>query len=199
MKKTILHHLKKVMSSALAFLILITSLAPSAIAAGEPTLTLGSQTALNGDTIFVPLTAKDFTTGVGGVTLTIQFDGSLLSYQNHTLDPLLTGALVTVNDGQIDLNWFDATLVNPIDLADATLLTLEFTVITDATVETNLSLLSTEISDNAGDPIGDVVTFDGIISLNPAPATLESIAVTTPPDKINYGLNEALEIGRAHV
>ncbi len=164
----------------------------AAATTATPTLTIGSQTAINGATINVPINASDFT-DVAGITLTgIQFDNTLLNYTGYTLNTLpVSGSLVNLVGSQVNVNWSDFS--NPLNINSGTLLTLNFTVISAATANAGLTFTGTlELNDSAGEPItADFV--GGVISLNPA-ATLSSIAITHVADKLTYTVGETLDL-----
>ncbi|MFH1129593.1 MAG: hypothetical protein V1686_02575, partial [Patescibacteria group bacterium] len=65
MKNKSLVSLKKITSYALTLLVVISNFGfiPAAQAVNVPTLTIGSQTALNGAHIVVPITGSNFTIG----------------------------------------------------------------------------------------------------------------------------------------
>lgn len=162
-----------------------------------PTLTIDSQSASNGATINVPINASDFSafaSNVGSVTLNIQYDNTLLTYINTTFNNLPVSALANpVAANQIGINWFDTTSITPITIPNGTLVTLNFTVNSSVTTNTDLSFVATnEVTDGAFNSIN--TTFaPGVISLNPV-ATLSSIAITTPATKLSYFVGEPLDI-----
>lgn len=182
-------NLKKITSYALALLMIFSNFAffPTVKATATPTLTIGSQTASNGDTINVPINASDFSayeSNVGSVTLNIQYDNTLLTYINTTFNniPIATQANL-VGNNKIVINWADATAVTPITIPNGALVTLNFNVISSMTTNTNLSFVDTnEVTDGAFDPISQTsfVDDDGVITLNPD---------TTAPSVSSYTLN----------
>lgn len=204
MNSKILIRSKKIMSSALMFLMVGSNMAfiPTAMAlALTPTLTIGSQSAVNGVTIHVPISATNFSafaSNVGSVTLTVQYDNALLTYVDTTFNNLPAGASASAGGSNpVVVNWVDNTGSNPISLNDGAISTLNFVVNSSATVNTDISFdVSTEDTSQVMDSTFNLIgtTFaKGTISLNPA-ATLSSIAITNPPNKLSYTVGDALDI-----
>ncbi|MEK9165469.1 MAG: immunoglobulin-like domain-containing protein, partial [Patescibacteria group bacterium] len=179
MKNKLSSNFKKIISYTLAPLIIFSNFAffPTVKAVATPTLTIGSQSASNGATINVPLNASHFD-DVAGITLTgIQFDNTLLSYIGYTLNTLpVSGSLINLVENQININWSD--LSNPLKINNDSLLTLNFTVISTAITNANLTFAGTkEINDSNGNPIATTFT-DGVITLNPDETVPEITAYT---------------------
>ena len=167
-------------------------------AVAAPTLTIGSQSAINGATIHVPINASNFssfTSDVGSVTLNVQYDNTLLTYVDTSFDNLPVAAQANpVAANKIGINWADASGVTPITISDGALVTLNFTVNSLVSTSTNLSFVDTnEVTDGAFDPTINPSFVGGIISLNPA-ATLSSIAITNPAGKLTYTVGDTLDL-----
>ena len=87
--------MKNAMSIILTLLMVVSNLAfiATAKAGVVPTLTIDSQSAINGANLNVAIIANDFSlfdSNVGSVTLTIQFDNTLLTYVDATFNNLPT-------------------------------------------------------------------------------------------------------------
>ena len=162
-----------------------------AVDVGEPTLTIGSQSASIGNAINVSINASNFT-DVEGMTFNVQYDTTLLTYTGYTQDALSGHGTLAINPtgDTIAINWFDAS---PLNVSNGAILTLNFTVISESSVNANLTFVGTqEINDSVANPI--TTTFvGGVISLNPGP-TLSSIAITNPATKLVYTVGDALDI-----
>ena len=189
MKNKLSINFKTILSCVFILSIIISgSLFPLSVEAGvdTPTLTIGSQTASSGATINVPINATNFsayTSDVGSVTLHVQFDNTLLTYIDTTFNNLPVAAQANAVGNQITINWSDGTSITPITIPDGALITLNFTVISSAGTNTNLSFVNTnEVTDYAFDSI--TTSFvDGVITLNPdetSPIIAEVTPVTTP-------------------
>ncbi|MDO8490131.1 MAG: hypothetical protein Q7S47_01810 [bacterium] len=177
MARMTIEKIQKTTSSLVVFCMIGSNmiLAPLALATPTPTVTIGSQSTVNGASISVPVNATDFG-NVGGVTLTgIQFNASLLTYTGYTLGVLPAGTVVnTFPSNRINVNWFDSA--NWINLNSATLITLNFTVNSTSTTSTNLSFVG---ANEVSDPIGDLIVgafTDGVILLNQADPNIDLVA-----------------------
>ena len=185
--------MKNAMSIILTLLMVVSNLAfiATAKAGVVPTLTIDSQSAINGANLNVAIIANDFSlfdSNVGSVTLTIQFDNTLLTYVDATFNNLPTGAqsnLIEIN--KIGINWVDNTAITPITIPNGALVTLNFIVNSAATINTNLSFVDTnEVTDGDFEPIITTsltpTSFtNGVISLNPD---------TTSPSISSYTVSE---------
>jgi len=194
MRNNMMTNLKRITISTLALLMIAFNLmvVPTASAVEIPSLTIGSQTASNGDTISVPIDATNFANSVAGMDFSVQYDSSLLTYTGLTQNAISGhGMLLTNNiENTVIVNWFDLTALN---IDNDTVLTLNFTVNSAITTNSNLSFTGiTALSDSSGDPV--IAYFvDGVITLNPV-ATLSSIAITSPATKLTYTVGDTLDI-----
>jgi len=171
MKNKLLTSLKKITSYVIALSMIALSfpLIPAAQADGTPTLTIASQSAVNGATIHVPVNASDFSayaSNVGSVTLNIHYDNTLLTYATTTINNLPVAAQANQTADNVTINWADATAVTPITIPNGALVTLDFVVNSPAATSTNISFSGTnEVTDGAFDLI--TTTFsNGVITLN---------------------------------
>ena len=189
MKNKLLKNLKAIASYALALAVVVSSLgivpAVQANVVSTPTLTIGSQSASNGATINVPINASNFANAVAGIDFVVQYDPALLTYIGLTQNAISGHGLLTTgtNSNTITINWFDSAALS-IDSGD--ILTLNFTVISSATVNANLifPVISVEmpgLTSNTGDRITPTSFVGGIISLN-ADVTSPEILSSYPVD-----------------
>lgn len=157
--------------------------APLALANGGPTLTIGSQTASNGDAINVPIDASNFT-DVKGLTFNVQYDTALLTYTGNTQVAISGNGTLNINNvgNEVLINWLGTT---PLNLESGTLLTLQFTVTSANSVSANLTFTGDkEVNNSEGTHI--VTNFvDGVLTLNPdiAGPTVASAAASPDPAK----------------
>ena len=92
-----------------------------------PTITISSATVPAGAAVSVPMTVTNFT-GVGGITLKITYDTSVVTYTGIANAP--TGVTFTVGSatpGVLNIGWFDVTGLSPINIASGKLVDLNFT------------------------------------------------------------------------
>ncbi|MDO8505746.1 MAG: cohesin domain-containing protein, partial [bacterium] len=194
MKNKTLISLKKIINYALVAVVVASNLSfvPVAKAVGEPTVTIGSQSALNGATINVPVDASNFANAVAGMDFSVQYDSALLTYTGLTQNAISGhGTLLTNNNANpIPINWFDSVALN---IDSGAILTLNFTVISAATTNVNLTFAGTKELSGVSDIINPTSFVPGVISLNPAP-TLSSIAITTPATKLSYTVGDVLDL-----
>lgn len=157
----------------------------------SPALTIGSQTASHGNVITVPVTARFV--DVQGIQLSVNFDGSMLSYVGCSSTNVVCSSDVALSDdgNEILLTWYD--VVNMLTLNDEPLLTLQFRVESEAATETVLSFTPVEIIGSTGNITGSFTFNPGTITLNPAP-TLSSISIANPANKLTYTVGDTLDI-----
>src|SRR3989339_251165 len=187
-------NLKRKVSIGLAFLMVATNLmlVPIAKAVATPSLTIGSQSASNGQIINVPVTANFI--DVQGVDLSINYPGDLLTYVGCSSSHIVCSTDVVSTTNKINVLWYD--VVNFLNLNDEALLTLQFQVNTTNVIDANLPFSPNVISVGDGfdtEITSSVVFNSGIISLNP-PATLSSIAISNPANKLTYTTGDVLDI-----
>ena len=187
-------NLKRKVSIGLAFLMVATNLmlVPIAKAVATPSLTIGSQSASNGQIINVPVTANFI--DVQGVDLSINYPGDLLTYVGCSSSHIVCSTDVVSTTNKINVLWYD--VVNFLNLNDEALLTLQFQVNTTNVIDANLTFSPNVISVGDGfdtEITSSVVFNSGIISLNP-PATLSSIAISNPANKLTYTTGDVLDI-----
>lgn len=192
MNKRMSIKLKKITNGVLAMLIVVSSFGfvPAVQAVGTPTLTIGSQTAINGAHIVVPITGNNFTTDDDIVALQfrVNYDNTLLLFTGFTA--ATTGAS-TINDvGEyVNIVWDSSSALI---LGNETFVSLKFDVISSSSIDTSLVHSNKLVGNSAGNPVTTTIN-DGVVSLNPA-ATLSNIAVTTPATKLIYTVGDALDI-----
>lgn len=197
MKKiTFLNRLKKITSVIVMMAMVAVNLvlAPSVFALeGVPTIAVSSTSSSFGQTVDVPIAGSDLAS-VGSMSFQILYDNNALSFAGYTEEALSGVGILeiepTLEFGVLDVTW---TGLEPLTIESETpLFNLRFNV-TEEIPHTALILFSDgpSLKDAEGLEIEGADFVDGQVILNP---TLESIAVTTQPDKINYGLNEALDI-----
>ena len=139
-------------------------------AAGTATVTIGSQTALNGDNLTIPVTASDFANAVKGMDFTVQYDPTLFTYTGLTENAISGHGTLSVGTTTttVILNWFDSVALS---LDNGAIVTLNFTVISATDISTNLSFVGTkELVNSTGDVIASSFA-NGVISLNQPQAT----------------------------
>jgi len=166
---------------AIAICIMLIVLVPETQASAAPSVGFTDQSGSIGETIDVPLVAKNFSNTIGGITINIGFDQTKLSFTGYTAGVIPTsGDTLDFNSptaGTLAFNWFAVS--NFLDWSsDATLLTLHFNIVATGKTNVNLTFINTnEIADSIGDPVGGVSFTAGTIALNPAGV----IPPVTPP------------------
>jgi len=168
MKNNSLKSFKTIASCLLALTIFVSSSPFVALATvvTTPTLTIGSQAASVGSNISVPINASFFSSRVAGMDFSVGYDPSLLTYTGVTLNAISgKGTLQVSNSGSnpIVVNWFNSTAL---DIDNGTILTLNFTVVSSSTTDTNLGFIGTKEMSDASDIITSSF-INGTISLNP--------------------------------
>ncbi|OHB17729.1 MAG: hypothetical protein A2749_01675 [Parcubacteria group bacterium RIFCSPHIGHO2_01_FULL_45_26] len=154
------------------------------------TLTIGSQSAAANDVITVPVTAN--ITNIQAIQLSINYPESVLKYIGCSSTHVVCSTDVASSTDKINLTWFDVS--NFLTVNNETLLSLQFEVISSSVSNTVLSFTPTEVIDGLGtDVTGSFAFNSGTLTLNPA-ATLSSIAITTPADKLTYTVGETLDL-----
>jgi hypothetical protein len=152
-----------------------------------PVTTAGSVTVCIGNPIFVPVTVADFN-DIGGISLTLNYDATMLEYQDAVLNPAISGSYT--NGAEPGVFILSYTCDPGINLDDNdTLFTLEFSYI--GSPEGGFSAL-TWLEDNQGSneystPVGEAFNKEpfeeyfipGMITVDPA---LCLRPVTTAPD-----------------
>ncbi len=95
-----------------------------------PITTLGTPTSSACGTLDVPVTVKNFN-AVGAISLALNYDPAVLSYQSVTLNSAISNAIPIIpNLGQFRLGYLGSTVTLP---EDAVLFTLHFNVLPAAT------------------------------------------------------------------
>lgn len=209
MKNKMLKNIKSVISSILVLLVVLLnfSFVPAVYATG-PTLTIGSQTALNGANITVPISASNFSNSIAGMTFNVQYDPTLLTYTGYTENAISGHGTLAVSDPAtkpIAINWFGPAL----SVDSGTIITLNFTVISASITTANLTFGGAKELSDSSDVIGSTFA-DGVITLNPAVAVasvanltdLQAALADTGITTINItenisGIPEELIVGHA--
>src|SRR5674476_825344 len=131
MKNKSLENVRTIVSYV--FVLLVVVFGFSGVArASTPTVTIGSQSASNGATINVPLTATNFANSIAGMDFNLHYDPTLLTYVSYTLGAAFTGhpdPIVNPTSGNFALNYSNSLLTT---LDNGTLITFTFTVISAA-------------------------------------------------------------------
>lgn len=181
MKNKILKNIKRIGSYMLALLVIGSSFgfAPVTHATG-PTLTIGSQSALNSAHIVVPITGSAFTIGtdITALQFRVNYNNTLLTYTGYTG---ATAGITTINNAgnYINIVWDHSSALI---LDNAVFVSLNFDVISGSTTNANLNHSNEVVSDHIGNSV--TTSFvDGVISLNPD---------TTPPTISSYTVSDVI-------
>ena len=129
MKNMLSTNLKTITSYVLTLTIVILGFGfvPVAQADITPTLTIGSQTASNGDSIVVPIVGSNFTTGadIAALQFRVNYDTALLSFTGYT--GAITGVTTIGNPGSyVTIVWDNSSALL---LNNETFVSLKFNVI----------------------------------------------------------------------
>ena len=116
MENRLLKNLKTVTTCVIVLSIITLNLGfiPTVKAVETPTLTIDSQTALNGAIISVPISASNFANTVAGMDFSVQYDPALLTYNGLTQNAISGHGFLTTgtNVNSITINWFDSAALN---------------------------------------------------------------------------------------
>lgn len=159
-------NLKKITSYMLALLMIFSNFAffPTIKATATPTLTIGSQTAINGASIIVPITGNNFTADadIVGLQFRVNYDNALLSFTGFTAATVGVTTINNVGD-YISILWdHSGTLM----LDNETFISLAFDVISPSSTSANLDHSNQVVSNSSGNPV--TANFvNGVITLNP--------------------------------
>ncbi|MFA6270225.1 MAG: Ig-like domain-containing protein [Candidatus Paceibacterota bacterium] len=192
MKNKLSKNIKTISSYVLALSIVVSSFGfvPIAQADITSTLTIGSQTAAYNDIITVPVTAN--IVNIQGIQLSINYPESMLRYVGCSSTHIVCSTDVASSTNKINLTWYD--VLNFLTLNNEDLLSLQFQVVSSGVTDTVLSFTPVEVINNIGTDITGNITFNsGTLTLNPV-ATLSSVAITHPANKLTYTVGDALDI-----
>lgn len=142
-----------------------TEFADGSVSGPQPSVSLPSLNAITDDTVSVPVQAEDFQ-NVGAVSLSIQFNGAVLSFVEAT-DNAFGGDLEadTPDAGVVNLSGFDTA---GSDLS-GDLVVLRFEATTAGSSPLTFDAANSEITDTGGTPFnvsyasGDVSVTEGLI------------------------------------
>ena len=166
------------MKKNLVILSLLSLLFTFGVLAQGVTMTMPSVAApLAGAAVAVPINVANFN-DVGAMTLKITYNPAVMSYTSISGAP--AGVAFTVNGttpGTINLGWFDATAITPLNIGSGTLVTLNFTYIS-GTGSYAFSAADCEIASGIGTVY--TVTYQGG-SLYAASNTRITIPNVQPP------------------
>jgi len=168
--------MEKIRSYAFGLLIVVLGFSFAGMAhASTATVTIGSQSAINGANISVPITASNFGGAVAGMDFKVSYDHTLLTYTGFTLGSTFAGHPAPTTDsdlliannayGPFALNWFDASSALSVD--NGTLITLNFTVTSSATTTANLTFTGTPL--DLASITGDAITSSFVPTFYVAP------------------------------
>ncbi len=183
MKNKLLASFRKIISCAFALSIIVSSFGFASVAkavVAMPTLTIGSQSALNGASITVPISASNFANSIAGMTFSVQYDASLLTYTGYTQNAISGHGTLAISDtatnpNPIVINWFDATALS---VDSGAIITLNFTVISASITTADLTFVGTKELSDASDVVSSTFV-PGAISLNlSSNATITSATYT---------------------
>ncbi|NRA50334.1 MAG: hypothetical protein HRU12_14475, partial [Phaeodactylibacter sp.] len=164
------------------------------------TLTVEDATVNQGDNVCLELEIDNFE-GIIGMSFTISYDASQLSYSGATnLNSNLPGFSVAgnvanPNPGFITVNWFENSLT-PITLPDGSiLLEVCFNAIgsgsTDVEITSDVAVIEfSDINEN----IIPLVANDGTVTINGGPPPTGDLTLTVEDATVNQGDNVCLEL-----
>jgi len=180
MKNKSLENVRTIVSYV--FVLLVVVFGFSGVArASTPTVTIGSQSAVNRATINVPLTASNFANTMSGMDFPVQYNNTLLTYTSFTLgaafsghsNPTTNNFVVSGSTSEFRLNWFDTTALT---LDTGTLITLHFTVISATNTTANLTFTGSTLTPDLSNILGNTITS----SFVPGAITLNATSYTSP-------------------
>jgi hypothetical protein len=181
MKNKLLKNIYVIISCVFVLLIVVFGFS-RVVHASTPTVTIGSQSAVNGATINIPLTVSNFANSVAGMDIPVQYNNTLLTYTGFTLGSAFTGHsspttnnfVVSGSTSEFRLNWFDTTALT---LDTGTLITLNFTVISATNTTANLTFIGSTLTSDLANVLGNTLTS----SFVPGAIALNSTAISYTP------------------
>ena len=194
---------KKAVSYLFALLIVISSfvIVPKIFAIVNPTLTISSINTTNSSHISVPITASNFKNRVAGMDLLISYDPALLQINSITPNNSLDGASIN-KDYSSNLIYISylANVDKNFSFDNGIIATLNFTVISNSNVNTNLTFKTIPPGLQSGlyNKFGsDILTnfVNGVVNIIPLPIpTLSSISITHGANKTSYTVGDTFDI-----
>lgn len=159
-------------SLLLLLMCLLLSFAIPALAVVPPSLTVGSGSALPGQTVQIPITLATEGANISSVLIDLKFDGTLLSAPTAVLGSAGTGKTLLTNtlpSGAFRIAPYD---LNNTPFSNGAIVNVTFTVAATAATGTTINLTYDTATLGASDPSGNDVAITGVTGTITIPVPL---------------------------
>lgn len=168
-----------------AFLLLTFAFGAGEAYAQDATVSIPTVSAEADESVSVPVNVQNFN-NVGAITLVINYDASVLSFEELQNTPRSGFIGNSPSDGELRITWFDASASNPINIDAGTLLDIGFSF-SGGTSDVAFDANASEIADIDANVL-DVNYSDGVVSGDVGELSLGVVQDASPGGTVDVAL-----------